>query len=82
MSDCAGRQWTVLVSLRIRRLGVRVPPSAQASDIESDQARGPAPNTIDDTDRRRKTILIGPRGWFVQYHRSGYEVLAPPARDP
>jgi DNA-binding MarR family transcriptional regulator len=30
-------------------------------------------SSIDDTDKRRKTISITPRGWLVQYARSGYK---------
>jgi hypothetical protein len=31
-------------------------------------------SAVDDIDRRRKTIVVAPRGWFVQYHRSGYRL--------
>jgi hypothetical protein len=31
-------------------------------------------SSIDDTDKRRKTIAITPRGWLVQYQRSGYRL--------
>jgi len=31
-------------------------------------------STVDDTDKRRKTITITPRGWLVRYARSGYHV--------
>lgn len=30
-------------------------------------------STVDDSDRRRKTIVITPRGWLVKYSRSGYQ---------
>ena len=33
-------------------------------------------SSIDDTDKRRKTISITPRGWLVQYARSGYRTPA------
>ena len=33
-------------------------------------------SSIDDTDKRRKTISITPRGWLVQYARSGYRAPA------
>jgi hypothetical protein len=29
-------------------------------------------STIDETDQRRRTILLTPRGWLVNYKRSGY----------
>ena len=31
-------------------------------------------SAIDDTDKRRKTISITPRGWLVNYARNGYRV--------
>lgn len=33
-------------------------------------------SSIDDTDKRRKTISVTPRGWLVQYARSGYKTPA------
>jgi hypothetical protein len=33
-------------------------------------------SSVDESDRRRKTIGISPRGWFVEYHRSGYTIPA------
>lgn len=30
-------------------------------------------SSIDETDQRRKTISVTPRGWLVQYQRSGYQ---------
>ena len=27
----------------------------------------------DDNDKRRKTIVVTPRGWLVNYKRTGYE---------
>jgi DNA-binding MarR family transcriptional regulator len=31
-------------------------------------------SSLDESDKRRKTIGVSPRGWFVQYHRSGYKL--------
>lgn len=31
-------------------------------------------SSVDDTDKRRKTIAVTPRGWLVNYHRTGYAV--------
>jgi hypothetical protein len=44
-NDSGGLGRTARPRLRIRRLGVRVPPSAPAADDESEQVKGPAPNT-------------------------------------
>lgn len=30
-------------------------------------------STVDETDKRRRTIVITPRGWLVRYARGGYE---------
>jgi hypothetical protein len=30
-------------------------------------------SSVDDTDRRRKTIMMTPRGWLVRYAKSGYK---------
>lgn len=84
------RAWEVFDRL-VQLGGSTSPGDYELFGFESNQAMRPhvksleeanlITSSIDDTDRRRKTILIGPRGWFVQYHRSGYEVLPPPARD-
>lgn len=31
-------------------------------------------SSIDDTDKRRKTIMVTPHGWLVRYARSGYSM--------
>lgn len=75
--------WTVFD--RLVELGGTCSPSDHAEfGFESSQALRPhvknledvnlVLSSIDESDRRRKTISISPRGWFVQYHRSGYQV--------
>jgi hypothetical protein len=77
------RAWTVFDHL------VQIGGSCSPSDFaefgfESSQAMRPhvknleeanlVLSSVDESDRRRRTIGISPRGWFVQYHRSGYEL--------
>lgn len=31
-------------------------------------------SSVDDTDKRRRSIEVTGRGWIVRYHRSGYEL--------
>ena len=75
--------WTVFD--RLVELGGTCSPSDYAEfGFESGQALRPhvknledanlVLSSIDESDRRRKTISISPRGWFVQYYRSGYQV--------
>jgi hypothetical protein len=33
-------------------------------------------SSVDDTDKRRKTISVKPRGWVVYYARNGYKAPA------
>ncbi len=77
------RAWTVFD--RLVELGGSCSPSDYSEfGFESSQAMRPNVKTleeanlvlssIDESDRRRKTIAISPRGWFVQYHRSGYRL--------
>lgn len=35
-------------------------------------------SSVDETDQRRRTILITSRGWIVQYQRSGYDLSTRP----
>jgi len=35
-------------------------------------------SSVDDTDRRRKTIVMTPRGWLVHYARTGYQLPTMP----
>jgi hypothetical protein len=35
-------------------------------------------SSIDETDQRRRTIIITSRGWIVQYQRSGYDLTTRP----
>ncbi len=35
-----------------------------------------AASSRDDTDKRRKTIILTPRGWLVRYARNGYNAPA------
>lgn len=78
------RAWEVFD--RLVDLGGSTSPSDFAEfGFESNQAMRPhvknleeanlVSSSIDDTDRRRKTIVVAPRGWFVQYHRAGYQTL-------
>lgn len=75
--------WTVFD--RLVELGGTCSPSDYAEfGFESSQALRPhvknledanlVLSSIDESDRRRKTISISSRGWFVQYHRSGHQV--------
>jgi hypothetical protein len=77
------RAWAVFDHL-VEFGGSTSPGDFADFDFESNQAMRPhvknledanlVTSAVDDTDRRRKTIVIAPRGWFVQYHRSGYTV--------
>jgi hypothetical protein len=48
-------------------------PMAMRPHIRSLEEANLVQSAIDDTDHRRKTIAITPRGWLVQYKLSNYE---------
>lgn len=47
-------------------------PMAMRPQIKSLEDANLVQSSVDETDQRRKTILITPRGWLVQYARSGF----------
>jgi hypothetical protein len=48
-------------------------PMALRPQIKSLEDAQLVQSSTDDKDKRRKTIVVTPRGWLVQYKRSGYE---------
>jgi DNA-binding MarR family transcriptional regulator len=76
------RGWEVFDELVVRG-GSCSPSDYEEFDFESPQAMQPhlrrlqaanlVVSNIDESDRRRKTIVITPKGWLVQYKRSGYQ---------
>lgn len=49
-------------------------PMAMRPHIKSLEDANLAQSSVDDTDQRRKTILVTPRGWLVDYARRGFSV--------
>jgi hypothetical protein len=52
-------------------------PEAMRSYVKALEDANLAVSTRDDTDKRRKTIGLTPRGWLVRYARSGYQPPTP-----
>ena len=47
-------------------------PMALRPQIKSLEDAGLVESTIDETDQRRRTISVTPKGWLVNYSRRGY----------
>lgn len=79
------RAWTVFDTLATMK-GSCSPSDYDAFEFNSSMAMRPhvkaledanlVQSTFDDYDKRRKTIVMTPRGWLVRYARAGY---APPS---
>jgi hypothetical protein len=82
-SDVGVRAWEVFDGISERREGMS-PGDYEVLGFNSSQALQPhlrsleqatlIESSTDDTDKRRKTITLTPRGWIVRYHRKGYRV--------
>jgi hypothetical protein len=49
-------------------------PMAMRPQVKALEDANLVQSSIDDTDKRRKTIMVTPRGWLVRYARSGYSM--------
>ncbi len=54
-------------------------PQPMRAQVRALEEAGLAESTVDETDKRRKTISVTPMGWLVFYARNGYQPLAPDA---
>lgn len=90
-TEVSDRAWGVFD--RLVELGGSCSPSDHAEfGLESSRALRPhvknleeanlLQSSLDKSDRRRKTISLSPRGWFVQYHRSGHQLPPKPVDTP
>jgi hypothetical protein len=52
-------------------------PMALRAQIKALEDTNLVVSSIDDTDKRRRTVSITPRGWLVHYARSGYRIASP-----